>query len=416
MAGSSSATVVAAVLTKDRPDVLARSLSMLAGHHPGIAVMVIDDSAARSAVAENGRMLARAASFGAAYHITGAAAAALCREVDGATGSRGALGPLLARDGPRDISGMRNLALVASSALRPSTVFCIDDDVVACVPRRGLPCFIDTVSDRHRGRRNAIVGARMGGIADDSYAGRLCRLCEDGGGGGAAAGAALLDHERHIVPPSAGWRSDGNPLWTEPAVRRPRARRARHVSGGMMAIMVEPRRAVPFPPGYNEDWNWCLLQSMLEGTEVLVDGHPAYHSPPALRRPGAAGIAWETMGDIMLYSLRRAAAAGARRTLPSLRRRVLRDIAGGYAVGEITYTIGLLGRLAAGREGAAATRASEHRAELSAAASLLRGKDLRAFAAGWFGAQERRAASLALALDPGGPQDVIRSLVGRQST
>ena len=404
------AGVVAAVLTKDRPDILARSVSMLADHHPGIAAMVIDDSAARSAVEENGRALARAASLGAAYHVTAAAAAALCREIDGATGRRGAIGPLLARTAPRDISGMRNLAVVASSALRPKTLFCIDDDVVACAPRRGLPCFLDAVLDRHQSRRNAVVGARMGGIADDSYAGRLCRLCEGGGG------AALLDHERHILPPSAGWRSDGNPLWTEPAARRPRARRVPHVSGGMMAVRVGPRRIVPFPPGYNEDWNWCLLQSMLEGTEVLEDGHPAYHSPPALRRPDAAGIVWESLGDIMLYALRRAAAAGARHTLPSLRRRVSREISGGYTVGEITYTIGLLGGLAAGAEGpAAAARASEHRAELSAAASLLRGRDLRAFAAGWFDEQERRAASLALALGPGGPQDVIRGAVERLS-
>ena len=404
--------VVVAVLTKDRPDVLARSLSMLADHHPGITVVAIDDSAAKSAVRENGRTLARTASLGTAHHITGAAASALCREMDEATGRRGALAPLLARSAPRDISGMRNLALVASSALRPSTVLCIDDDVVACVPRRGTPCFLDTVSNRHQNRRNAVVGAHMGGIVDDSYAGRLCRLCESGGGGA----AALLGHERHILPPSAGWRSDRNPLWTEPAVRRPRARRVRHVSGGMMAVMVDPRNAVPFPPGYNEDWNWCLLQSMLEGTEVLVDGHPAYHSPPALRRPDAAGIAWETMGDIMLYSLRRAAAstAGARLTLLSLRRLVSRDVSGGYALGEITYTIGLLDRLAAGRSRAAA-RASEHRAELSAGASMVRGRDLRAFAAGWFEMQERRAASLALALDPRGPQDLIRGIVGRQS-
>lgn len=406
MAGSA----VVAVLTKDRPDVLARSLSVLADHHPGIAVVVIDDSAAQSAVEKNRRAIFRAASLGAAHHITGAAVSALCREVDDATGRRGALGPLLSRPTPRDISGLRNLALVASSALRPSTIFCIDDDVVACVPRRGLPCFLDAVSSRHRNRRNAVIGARMGGIADDSYAGRLCRLCESGAG----AGAALLGHEGGILPPSAGWRSDRNPLWTEPAVRRPRARRVQHVSGGMMAARIGPRHAVPFPPGYNEDWNWCLLQSMLEGTEVLVDGHPAYHSPPGLHRPDAAGIAWETLGDIMLYSLRRAAAAGARRTLPSLRRRVQRDISGGYAVGEITYTIGLLDELSAGR-GRAAARASEHRAELSAAASLLRGMDLRAYAAGWFGMLERRAASLALALDPGGPQDVIRGLVERHS-
>lgn len=397
---------LAVVLTKDRPDILSRLVSALAGHHPGMSVMVVDDSSTARAARANGRVLRCASSLGAAYHLTRTAAAALGREIDDAAGRRGVLGPLVERTGPRDISGMRNLAIIASSALRPGTTFCIDDDVVPCVPGGGPPCFLDAVGSRHRGRRNAVVGGNMCGIVDDSYSGRLCTLCEMGP-------RALLAHERGIRSTSTAWRSGGNPLWREPAVRRPRARRVTHVSGGMMAIMVEPRRTAPFPAGYNEDWNWCLIQSLLKGTEVLAEGTPSYHSPPALRRPGVDGIVWETLGDIMSYSLRRAAAAGGRHTLRSLGRFVSRRISGGYARGEITYTIGMLGRLAAGR-GAAAARAAEHVAELSAAATLLDRTDLGAFAAGWFETQARRTALLSHVLGPSGPQDVIRGVVGRQ--
>ena len=397
---------LAVVLTRDRPSILSRLVSALAGHHPGMPVMVVDDSPTARTVRDNGRVLRRASSLGAVYHITRRAAAALGREIDDAAGRRGVLGPLVGRTGARDISGMRNLAIVASSALRPKTVFCIDDDVVPCIPGGGPPCFLDAVESRHRGCRNAVVGARMCGMADDSYSGRLCMLCEVGP-------RALLAHQRGIRSTATLWRSGGNPLWREPAVRRPRARRVPHVSGGMMAIMVEPRRTVPFPAGYNEDWNWCLIQSLLKGTVVLEAGNPAYHSPPALRRPGVGGIVWETLGDIMSYSLRRAGASGRRFTLRSLGRHVSRRICGGYARGEITRTIGMLGRMAAGR-GAAAARAAEHEAELSAAAALLDRTDLGAFALGWFEAQARRTALLSLVLGPSGPQDVIKGLVGRQ--
>lgn len=368
-------------------------------------VMVVDDSTTARAARGNGRVLRRAPSLGAAYHLTRGAAAARGQEIDDATGRKGMIGPLVGRTEPRDISGMRNLAIVASSALRPETTFCIDDDVVPCAPGSSQPCFLDAVESRHCGRQNAVVGARMCGIADDSYSGRLCLLCEMGP-------RALLAHERGIHSTATLWRSNRNPLWREPAVRRPRARRVPHVSGGMMAIMVEPRCTVPFPAGYNEDWNWCLIQSLLKGTGVLAEGNPSYHSPPALRRPGVGGIVWETLGDIMSYSLRRVGAAGGRFTLRSLGRRVSQRISGGYARGEITRTIGMLGRLAAGR-GAAAAMAAEHAAELSAAAALLDRTDLGAFAKGWFEMQARRTALLSLVLGPSGPQDVIRGLVAR---
>ena len=403
---------IAAILTRDRPEILERSISMLGDHHPGITAVVIDDSPAASTVRNNKRALNRAGALGAAYHITRKAAAGLGREIDGALGRRGALDAVMARAGQRDISGLRNLAVAASHALGPSTLFLIDDDVVPCVPRRKLPCFLDTVESRHCGRQNAIIGGCMGGMVDDSYSGRLCRLCEVGG-------EALLDHEKHVQSSAVRWRFDNNPLWLEPVVRRPRPRRVTHVSGGMMAIRVDPHHIVPFPPGYDEDWNWCLLQSMLSGTAVLVDGHPSYHSPPALRRLGAAGIVWETLGDIMFYTLRRASATGRRFTLQSLSKYVSQNIAGGYAVGEITYTIRLLGRLAAGGGGAppplataTAARAAEHMDELSGAATLLRGEDLQAFAAEWFGMQAARAASLSPLLERAGLRGVIKGFLG----
>ena len=398
---------LAIILTRDRPGILSRLVSMLADHHPGMAAMVIDDSSTAVAARDNRRILGSAAPLGAAYHITYKDAALLGRKIDDAAGRKGVLGPLVARTEPRDISGMRNLAIIASSALRPEITFCIDDDVVPCASGSALPCFLNTVESGHRCRQNAIVGNRMCGIADDSYSGRLCLLCERGP-------RAVLGHEGNIQSTATLWRSSRNPLWRESTVRRPRPRRVSHVSGGMMAIKIEPRRAVPFPAGYNEDWNWCLLQSMLKGTGVFTDGHPAYHSPPALGRPGTGGIVWESLGDIMHYSLRRAGMAGRRFTLQSLGGRVRKDVAGGYARGEITYTLGMLKRLAAGT-GMAAARAAEHVAELSSAAALLDRMDLGAFAAEWFELQARRTALLSLILGPSGPQDVIRGFVDRRS-
>ena len=148
----------------------------------------------------------------------------------------------------------------------------------------------------------------------------------------------------------------------------------------MMAVKVPPGRLLAFPPGYNEDWNWCLLQSIVRGTEVLLDGRPSRHLPPELRDTGTDGIVWESMGDAMFYSLRRAKKKKRRLALADLRDFVVGDISSGSIRGEITRTKNLLdGFIAGGGEGAKLIR---HRARLSRAAEALAERDMRRFAEG----------------------------------
>lgn len=383
---------MAVVLTKNRPRMLARIVGAVARHHPGMPVIVLDCSA-KSAAARNAALVKSAAGGNPAYHVTDAAVGAM-RSGLGGEGRRH-FDSLVGAAGPRDISGRRNLALVASAALGFSTILCMDDDMEACLPGARC-CLAGTVRTRYAGRSNLVVGGRMAGIVDDSYVGRLCRLCE-------AGRPAVLDSLR-AAPPETG--AGRGPLWSDPRTVRVRARRVSHSSGGMMAVKVPPDRLLAFPPGYNEDWNWCLLQSIVRGTEVLLDGRPSRHLPPELRDTGTDGIVWESMGDAMFYSLRRAKRKKRRLALADLRDFVVGDISSGSIRGEITRTKNLLdGFIAGGGEGAQLIR---HRARLSRAAEALAERDMRRFAEEWFEAQRARTLSLSYILRNGRIKENIR--------
>ena len=369
------------VLTKDRTETLARVLGAVRSHHPSMPVIVMDGSA-KSAAARNAALVGDLAGGSAIYHVTGDTV----ESVRSGTGEDGriCLDSLTGATGVRDISGQRNLALVASDALGFSTTFCMDDDMQTCLPGAGC-CLPGTVAARYARRRDLVVGGRIAGIVDDSYVGRLCRLCE-------AGRSAVLDD---------GWRAaprgpePGGPLWIDPGPARPRGRRVLHSSGGMMAIKIPRGRLLPFPPGYNEDWNWCLLQSAVRGTEMVLDGCPSYHLPPAPRSAGADGIVWESLGDAMFYSLRCAVKKKHRLTMGQLRGFVLAHISSGPIRGEITRTKNMLDRFIA-EDGAA--KLVRHRDRLADAADALAGHDMREFAGAWFDAQKARTRSLSYIL------------------
>jgi hypothetical protein len=54
---------------------------------------------------------------------------------------------------------------------------------------------------------------------------------------------------------------------------------------------------MPFPSGYNEDWNWCLFQTALHGTKINKTELIALHSPSSFFKPKQEGILWEMIGE-----------------------------------------------------------------------------------------------------------------------
>ena len=388
---------VVVILTKNRTEMLGRAVGMITGHHPDVPIIVIDNSGKRAAGA-NRRLLGDAGAGGNIYHVTLPGVRALRDMIQRASGFPHL--EALYSDALRDISGSRNLSLLLSAAMRPETVFCVDDDVVTCWQGRG-PCFLDTV-ESYAGRTNLVIGGRMAGIIDDSYVGRLCRLCE--------AGVPASLYQGRTASSATEWRLDGHPLWRDARTARARRRKAPYASGGLSAIKVDRCSLLPFPPGYNEDWNWCLLQSAMRGTDILIDGHPSYHSPPVLRSPGASRVVWESLGDVMFYALQRASRTGRRFTIGQLRDFVTDGDSIRCVKGQMTYTINLLDSVITGsRDGADA--AAAHKRRLASAARMLAVQDMDAFTRSWFDAQEARIGSFAYMLGSSEAKHVIRAFL-----
>jgi hypothetical protein len=75
------------------------------------------------------------------------------------------------------------------------------------------------------------------------------------------------------------------------------------VSAGFMAFRLPPTRLFAFPPGYNEDWLWCLLHRASRGTRVLRTDQIVFHRPLRLRRPSREDLLFEATGDLIFDSI-----------------------------------------------------------------------------------------------------------------
>jgi len=202
----------------------------------------------------------------------------------------------------RDISGMRNLGLFFSITLGFKSTYFLDDDIIACSNHsfgNGQGCFFDTVSSKYSNEDNFVVGASLGGIIDESHIGRMEYLVKQGKN-------SLLTHE-------ADWNhNDGksiikkNPLWVADPIPSENRIKTDHASAGCFTFRLNHNSILPFPSGYNEDWNWCLLQSALCGTEFYIEQIPVIHAPPSMVQYERKLLLWESLGELIFDSIREA--------------------------------------------------------------------------------------------------------------
>jgi hypothetical protein len=199
------------------------------------------------------------------------------------------------KENERDISGLRNIGLLSSLILGNDLTFFIDDDIVLYAGKNNKKSFFDSVIS-HNQRHNFIIGANIGGILDESYNGRLWYLSDIGK-------AALLKHDKGLSNTTTRWNFKKNPLWRDVNSRYGNPTRVTHCSGGLMAFRLDTGCAIPFPRGYNEDWIWCLLQSMLCKTKIFKGKSWGIHAPPAIFTPNEKLALWEEFGEIIFSSL-----------------------------------------------------------------------------------------------------------------
>jgi len=295
----SSARVHAIILTRDRPETLERCVdTALSSLGSADALTVLDDSGAMvshtnaTALAEaGGRSMVQIA------HLR---AAQLHDVIARAAGGHRALWQC--RTAPRDIAPLRNLSLLLSATDDARTTILIDDDIC---------CFnleaTHRVRDSHyRASEAVIVSANIGGMTEHDTVTRLYGAIQ------------LLRSKAHYckVPTEELFR-------ITPRADALNAHGHECLSAGYMAFCLPAACLFAFPPGYNEDWLWCLLHRSSGHTCLLRADQIVVHNPPAVRQSTDNDVLFELTGDFIFDCLLefRDGSAGSPES-------ILRDLAG----------------------------------------------------------------------------------------
>jgi hypothetical protein len=194
--------------------------------------------------------------------------------------------------------GGRTLALTAGLSLNPDMLFFIDDDMVH---RHDGNCFFHWCACSSR-PDSFVAAPRKLGISDMAYLNRLVAVLDRDDW------AQLLSDAGISLDPDS-WYSPKNPFWKrrdEDIDGAPATVTERDVvSGQFMALRNSGTEWLPFPSQYNEDLNWCILQSACFGTTFLkLAGANVQHLPPLLGHPKAESILSELVGTALLRALR----------------------------------------------------------------------------------------------------------------
>ena len=264
-----SIRIHAIILTQDRTEVLERSVdTALMKLRRYDVLTVLDDSAARVAT-ENANLLATVARKSPAMvsHLMPAQLYEAIVEVTG-----GSAQEWQSRTAPRDIAPLRNLALLLSAAVGARTTILIDDDICGF----DLELTHERFDQLTTGSQGLIMGAEIGGQSEMDA---LTRLHES---------IRRLESRQINCTASSYDMEDIDGGW---------------VSAGYMAFNLHPTQLFAFPPGYNEDWLWCLLHSISGKARVVRSEQVVQHAPPEPRRATPSDILFELAGDLVFDCL-----------------------------------------------------------------------------------------------------------------
>lgn len=234
--------VLAVILTHERPEEFERCITnAFSTLGPEDVLAVLDDSCLEASRANAGVLVKMAGRFTTrCCHIP---ANDLHHNV--AQALRGQAAEWQLKIGRRDIAPLRNISLLISAAVRPQTTVLIDDDV----------CGFNVLSAHELlngfggSGEGLIMGAAIGGFTDLDTVTRLSNAMQ------------FIDNSVHDAPISV------TDLFQVTPSDDGGAKEFGCVSAGFMAFRLQPSRLFAFPPGYNEDWLWCLLHRANRGNE-----------------------------------------------------------------------------------------------------------------------------------------------------
>jgi hypothetical protein len=267
----------AIVLTHNRPDTLQRCIAnAIAPLNEQDILTIIDDSVPSTFSANSDFLTTTSKSSSVKLvHISPVRVKQVLADLVAPLGCH-----WLEKTARRDISPLRNMSLLFSIAASAETTILVDDDIIG----------FDLLSTHKRigelARHGGIIaGVEIGGISELDTVTRL---------GGAF---------RKIVkaPVSRTWNI--KELFSVKECLGASNHRVEYVSAGYLAFRFPPTELFAFPPGYNEDWLWCLLQAANSQIEITNLGERVIHDPPSILKPTRDDLLFELAGDLVFECL-----------------------------------------------------------------------------------------------------------------
>jgi hypothetical protein len=271
--------VHAIVLTRDRPETMRRCIATaLNTMSCGDALTVIDDST--DDYRHTTFDILRHRPYGhevAVRHIPSALLTSAIKK------GRQGLAVWLDRTGSRDIAPLRNLSLLLSTLLPSETTVLIDDDMCSY----DINLLHHAVTSASQGSGMAVVGADISGINENDTISRLDNALD--------VIATSIPNEEPV--------STSKLFGVSTSLSEYGAGFPQYASGGYLGFHLTTDRLFAFPPGYNEDWLWCILHQTLPGVGVSRSPEVVVHDPPSVRQTTRDDFLFELSGDLVFDCL-----------------------------------------------------------------------------------------------------------------
>ena len=272
MAKDNEATQIhAIVLTSNRPESLSRCVATAINSLGARDLLTILDDSPRQTSVVNSEIIGNAAKD-ADSSICHLRTSELWSAI---TANSGQDCEWLSKTAHRDIAPLRNIELLLSKVVAGRTTILIDDDIHSF----DLNSTHQFMEINDTGPNGVIAGATICGMSELDT---LTRLSD---------ALTVLEANPAVTAESVVFR----------ALRTDDTAAVRYVSAGYMAFRFTDSVTFAFPPGYNEDWLWCLLHK--NTAEVLREDQRVMHDPPSIRCSTRDDLCFELSGDLIFDCL-----------------------------------------------------------------------------------------------------------------
>ena len=178
---------------------------------------------------------------------------------------------------PRDIAPVRNLSLLLATVIDACLTVLVDDDIC----NFDVDTTYRAIDGLARSDKGLLVATDIAGTSEQDTVTKLL----------AAMQILEAAPQGSVVPVEELFRVQGSGTLSCGSSRLP-------TSAGYLAFRLPLRSVIAFPPGYNEDWIWGLLQQDANAVQVLRMG-TVMHDPASLRRPTVEDVLFELTGDLV---------------------------------------------------------------------------------------------------------------------